>query len=287
MNKYISLMDLSQIKGVGMSIMNRVQDFLDNEREAISNTTNDIDNLINRIFLDNCFNILPQIPDNTIDLILTDTPYLFNKGGNGGGNTKIATSNMYSKNSKVMAEMSEFGYDQLDKLLNESRRIMKKMNFYAFCNDSLLAYYLYWATINKYKYNILVWEKPLSVLNRERYSTNAEYIVRIYEDGVCLNKIDTSISDNSYKYSKVKNYKVKNKIHPTKKPDEYVRDIIELSSSKGDIILDPFMGEGTTVVNAKSLGRRYIGVDIDEKYYNIAKEKLSITPTILGGGKDE
>lgn len=275
MNQQINLIDLSQIKGVGKSIMSKVQNLLENKVEIVSNTTGNIDSFINQIFLDNCFSILPQIPDNSIDLILTDTPYLFDKGGNGGGNTKIATSKMYSTDSKVMAEMSEFSYSQLNRFLNESKRIMKKMNFYAFCNDSLLAYYLYWATINKYKYNILVWEKSLSVLNRERYSTNIEYIVRIYEDGVCLNKIDTSISDNSYKYSKIKKYKVKSKTHPTKKPDEYVRDIIELSSNKGDIILDPFMGEGTTVINAKKLGRKYIGIDIDKKYYNIAKDRIN------------
>lgn len=274
MNRQISLMDLSQIKGVGKSVMSKVQFFLDNKAKAVSNTINHIDDFTDKIFLGDCFNILPQIPDSSIDLILTDTPYLFDKGGNGGGNTKIATSNMYSTGSKVMAEMSAFTYDQLDKFLNESKRIMKKMNFYAFCNDSLLAYYLYWATINKYKYNILIWEKPLSVLNRERYSTNVEYIVRIYEDGVSLNKLDTTIANNSYKYSKVKNYKVKDKKHPTKKPDMYVKDIIELSSDEGDIVLDPFMGEGTTVINAKKLRRRYIGIDIDEKYFNLARHKL-------------
>ena len=275
MERNINLMELSQIKGIGKSTIFRIQEYLNQKQVNILEEKGNIDNYVNKIFLEDCFKILPKIPKSSIDLILTDTPYLFNKGGNGGGHTKIATSQMYSKESKVMSEMSNFTYLDLFKLLEYSRHILKKMNFYAFCNDSLLAYYLYWATINKYKYNVLIWEKPLSVLNRERYSTNVEYVVRIYEDGVSLNKLDTTINTNSYKYSKVKNYRVQNKIHPTKKPDMYIKDIIELSSNEGEIILDPFMGEGTTIINAKKLNRRYIGIDIDKKYYQHVKKSLN------------
>lgn len=276
MNRSISLLELSQIKGVGKSMMKRVLDKLnDGKTQHSTKPIKSIDNFVNKIFNQDCFDILPTIPSKSIDLILTDTPYLHNKGGNGGGNTKIATSNMYSTDSMVMSEMSDFGYDKLEELLNESQRIMKKMNFYSFCNDSLLAYYLYWATINNYKFNILVWEKPLSILNRERYSTNVEYIVRIYEDGVSLNKLDTNLKEHSQKYSKVKKYKVENKIHPTKKPDKYIRDIIELSSNEGDVVLDPFMGEGTTIVNAVNLNRNFIGIEVDEYYYNVVKNRIN------------
>ena len=275
MNRNISLLELSQIKGVGKSMMKRVLDTLsDSKTQHSTKPIKSIDNFVNKIFNQDCFNILPTIPSKSIDLILTDTPYLHNKGGNGGGNTKIATSKMYSTDSMVMSEMSDFGYDKLEELLNESQRIMKKMNFYSFCNDSLLAYYLYWATINNYKFNILVWEKPLSILNRERYSTNLEYIVRIYEDGVSLNKLDTSLKEHSQKYSKIKKYKVKNKIHPTKKPDEYIRDIIELSSNEGDVVLDPFMGEGTTIVNSANLNRKFIGIELDKGYFEVVKERI-------------
>ncbi|GAI46816.1 unnamed protein product, partial [marine sediment metagenome] len=48
-----------------------------------------------------------------------------------------------------------------------------------------------------------------------------------------------------------------------------------MSTDENDIILNPFVGTGTTVIAAKRLGRRFIGIDIDEKYTNITKDKLS------------
>jgi len=64
-------------------------------------------------------------------------------------------------------------------------------------------------------------------------------------------------------------------LHPTQKPEELLRRIISSSSDKGDIILDPFNGSGTTGVVACSLGRKYIGIDQDEKYLELTKRRLS------------
>ena len=62
--------------------------------------------------------------------------------------------------------------------------------------------------------------------------------------------------------------------HPTIKPLERIKDYIINSSQAGEIILDPFVGSGTTCVAAKRLGRKYIGFEINEKYYKIAKDRL-------------
>ena len=62
--------------------------------------------------------------------------------------------------------------------------------------------------------------------------------------------------------------------HPTQKPESIMRFMIELSSNKNGIILDPFMGSGTTGVAAVHLGRRFIGIEIDEGYYQIAEKRI-------------
>ena len=63
--------------------------------------------------------------------------------------------------------------------------------------------------------------------------------------------------------------------HPTEKPEDLLERIILLGSKKDDKILDPFMGSGTTGVVCKKLGRDFIGIEIDEKYYDIAKERIN------------
>lgn len=67
-----------------------------------------------------------------------------------------------------------------------------------------------------------------------------------------------------------------NTLHPTQKPEKLVAKILLASSKPGDIVLDPFLGSGTTSVVAKKLGRNYVGIEIDELYSCIAEKRLEI-----------
>jgi site-specific DNA-methyltransferase (adenine-specific) len=62
--------------------------------------------------------------------------------------------------------------------------------------------------------------------------------------------------------------------HPTEKPEALLERIILLGSRVGDTILDPFMGSGTTGAVAKKLARKFIGIEIDDNYFNIAKNRI-------------
>ena len=236
---------------------------------------------LNKIYNEDCFQGLHKINNKTINLVVTDPPYLHDKGGNGGGHTKLATSAMYDKNSPMIKDMSEFTKDKCVLLLNEIKRVMIKMNAYFFCNDSLIPFYTQWAIDNKFKYTVLTWNKPLSILNRERFSTNMEYIVRIYDKGTALNKLDLDkYPEKKEYYSKYRTFnqiKGKGKLHPLQKPIELINGYIELSSKEGDIILDPFMGSGTTAISCISLNRQFIGFEFDENFYNIAQERINNT----------
>jgi DNA modification methylase len=65
--------------------------------------------------------------------------------------------------------------------------------------------------------------------------------------------------------------------HPNEKPVELLKHLIEATTRPGDIVLDPFVGSGTTAVAAKALGRRYIGIELDLGYANAAKARVSLT----------
>jgi site-specific DNA-methyltransferase (adenine-specific) len=64
--------------------------------------------------------------------------------------------------------------------------------------------------------------------------------------------------------------------HPTQKPEKLLAKIVLASSNKGDVVMDPFLGSGTTSVVAKKLGRRYVGIEIDETYACLAQKRLAL-----------
>lgn len=65
--------------------------------------------------------------------------------------------------------------------------------------------------------------------------------------------------------------------HPTIKPKKIIETLIKNSSTEGQVVADFFMGSGTTCVAAKDIGRRYIGIEIEKKWFDIAKDRLDQT----------
>ena len=65
--------------------------------------------------------------------------------------------------------------------------------------------------------------------------------------------------------------------HPTEKPESLLKRIILIGSKEGDTVLDPFMGSGTTGAVAKQLGRNFIGIEIDQSYFDMAAQRIENT----------
>ena len=235
------------------------------------------------IFNDDNRNILKDFPNNSIDLIFTDPPYLFNKGhGNKigkEGTSKIANSELYNVNGFTMKEMGQFGKNEIYKLLDESKRICKKMKGYYFCNETALQYYLTWATENNCNFNIIVLNKSPYIMNRNKYATNCEYMVRIIAKSGCgIKVLDYNSPENKiewiYSVQNFGNILKKDKKHPAQKPEGVIEGVIKLNTEENDIVLDPFAGSGSILKMAKLTKRKYIGIEILEKYYEICKEEI-------------
>lgn len=220
--------------------------------------------------------VLCNLPAYSFKVMITDPPYNF---------TKSNCRKMYKENSKKLVSKSElydydsdhcrikvqFGEKEINDFMNQVPRLMIKMNAFIFCAEAQLASYISWAERKGYKYAILVWEKPVNIISKKRFSQNVEFIIRIYEEGTALN----NLQDNGI-YSRVFHSRVvTKKLHPTQKPLDIFENIIRLTTYEGDAVLDPFLGSGTTAVAAKRLGRLCVGIERDDDFFARAEERVS------------
>jgi len=223
-----------------------------------------------------CIEAVKKLPNKSVDLIVTDPPYLHIKGG---CKNKKLNVGCRDANSKVVSEMSDFGKSQIYSFLDNIKCKMKKVNMYIFASKLQLPYYLNWALENKLQFDVLFWFKNTTrMISTKFYASNVEYIVRIYSSGCALNNIvreDGKADSELYQKFFVYDSPNKNKkLCETQKPLAMIERIIKLSSNEGDLVLDPFMGSGTTGVACRNLGRNFIGIDNDPEICEVAKERI-------------
>lgn len=217
---------------------------------------------------------IKNIPDNSIDLIIIDPPYdICTKGGK-KGNTKIA-KNIKTLEQELIVNDLVNGYDL--SILDELVRVMKNINIYIFCNGRQIPTYLkYFVEQLECKFEILVWGKTNPMpLYSNKYMSDKEYCLYFRKNGYCqpLNYDDARTIYMS-------SINVKDKMlysHPTIKPLELIRKLIRNSSKENDVILDCFLGSGTTAVASILENRNYIGYEINKKYFDIANNRIKET----------
>ena len=232
----------------------------------------------NIIYNEDCFEVMARMEDKSIDAIITDPPYLFIKGGESGDKVIKFSGGMKMKDTYIGKKMSDFDEKHINMFLNSSFRILKKINYYIFCSELQIQFYLAFATKNKLRYNLLVWDKGnRNIMQRKAYSSTFEYIIRIYEKGVSL----IPNNNNNY-YCKYKSHKsIKETIHHTEKPIPLICEFIELSTKPKSIVFDPFLGSGTTAIACNITDRQYIGCEIDQEYYKIAINRIEKSKTMF------
>ena len=217
-----------------------------------------------------CLDFIKTIPDSSVDLIVTDPPYRTISGGNKSEKWKSG----YNKSVLHRNDGKIFDNNDIDieDWIGECYRVLKDgTHIYIMTNLLNLSHYMNVIQEAGFEiHNLLVWEKNTANANRW-YMKNCEYT--IFARKGAAKTINNPSSKTVHTFQNI----VGNKNHPTEKPVELMKFYIENSSNKGDLVLDPFMGGGSTGVACKQLGRDFIGYEIDEKYFNIAKERIENT----------
>ena len=243
--------------------------------------------------LGDCLEVMKDIPDGSVDAIITDPPY---------GTTACKWDSVI-----------DFGlmWEQLNRIVKPNGAIVLFGNepFSSALRMSNIKNYKYDWTWNKNKIsnpflakkqplrcieNIIVFAKKTPIYNPimekklkkdQRKILKTEKYIKGNErkEGVFLNTKNGMSKDYNYKLSYPKNYinisGVHNSktVHPTQKPVELMEYLIKTYTNEGETVLDFTMGSGSTGVAAKNTNRNFIGIEQDQKYFNIAEQRIKET----------
>jgi site-specific DNA-methyltransferase (adenine-specific) len=216
-------------------------------------------------YIDNmdCLEGLKQIPDASVDLVVTDPPYLIS----------YATNRRKDKTHDFCSAIANDDNPELIRsCLSECYRVLKPDSAaYVFCSAKTLDTFKSFAMEAGFKVkNTIVWVKN----NWTAGDLKAQYGQQ-YEPVLLLNKGRAEIRGKRltdvWMFDRVAG---KNQLHQNQKPVELIIQCIEKHSDPGQVVLDPFMGSGTTAVAAARTGRNYIGFELDEKYHASAMARV-------------
>lgn len=202
-----------------------------------------------------CLELIKELPDASVDLIVTDPPYFLGMTHNG------------KKGAFFDLAICRPFYEQLAK---EYARVLKDTGeFYIFTDWRGYAfYYPIFSDVLPLK-NLLVWDKISGAGNF--YAYTHEFIM--YGTMCNKNKKGTNVWREKGFSSGARKTNGE-KVHPTQKPVELIEKIILNSSEPGQLVLDTFMGSGTTGVACARTGRHFIGYEIDKKYFDLAQKRI-------------
>ena len=209
-----------------------------------------------------CISELKKLNKESVDLIIIDPPYLIN----------YKTGHRKNKNHRFCKPIEN---DDNPVILKESFKLLFDVlkdggAFYCFCNSNQVDFFK--SEIEKYfKFkNILIWVKNNWTAGdlKGAYAKQTEFIIYAVKGRHILNgKRDSDVLH----YNRVVG---KNQLHQNQKPVDLLEYLIEKSSDENDVVLDCFMGSGSTGVACKNLNRNFIGIELDEEFYDMAVKRL-------------
>ena len=238
-----------------------------------------------------CLKLMKDIPDKTVDCIITSPPYNFNMNYE-----KYIDNKEWEDYFKWLKQVWEEAY----RVLKDDGRLIVNIQplfseyiptHHIISNDILKVGFKWKAEIlwEKNNYNCKYcswgsWKSPSSPYMKYTWEFIEVYCKQDYKHIGKKEDIDITADEfkklvlSKWSFAPEKN--MKNYGHPAMFPEELPYRCLKLFTYKKDVVLDPFMGTGTVGVVAKKLNRNFIGIEIDEKYFEIAKQRISRTEEV-------
>ena len=229
---------------------------------------------LNRIHQIDAIEGLRRLPDASVDLVVTDPPY--NIAAADRITMKSGTPMSTQKAWGAWDSFHPFDFDVLImQVISECFRVLKPGGaFYMFTAREQNGYFVRKAVERGFVYrNQLVMAKknPLPSLSKSNWRSAFEVCMYLTKGkpGV-FNFVSQAECKNVFHYSNTRRATK----HPTEKPLDLIKLIVQVSSNEGDLVLDPFMGSGTTAVAAQDLKRVFLGFDLERDYIEMARARL-------------
>lgn len=222
--------------------------------------------LENGDFLD----VAKTIADNSIDCVITDCPYHIVGGGYCENPNKPV--GVLRRSEVSQGKMFEHNDIKFSQWLPDVYRVLKENSHcYIMINSRNLMRLQEEAEKVGFKFqNLLVWKKN-NATPSQYYMQQCEFILFLKKGhSKFINNLGTT---NVFEIPNI----LGKKVHPTEKPVELMKIMVENSTKENDVVLDPFMGSGSTGVACKLLKRSFIGCDIDKLYFDISKKRIEQT----------
>ena len=239
-----------------------------------------------------------EIPDESVDLVVTSPPYNIDiQYGNKTSKGKVVES----KGVKYDDHMDEHDYRQmLESVFSECKRVLSKtgsiwINIKNRCIEGVVQppFWILDFFPDMYLKNLIVWNFDWGGSTNKRFAPRYEFVFWFVKnkDNYTFNLDDVKIPALNYRPDRYKSqYKNPTDVwrismvsgnfeertsHPAQYPEELVERIVLAGTNPGEVVLDPFMGSGTSAAVAKKLGRHYIGFETVAEYCEIANDRLS------------
>jgi site-specific DNA-methyltransferase (adenine-specific) len=235
-----------------------------------------IHKFLNKIICGDCLQIMKEMPSNSIDLVVTSPPYnLKNSTGNG---MKDGRGGKW-KNAALIDGFENYNDNMPHKKYVKWQRACLKEMLRLLKNTGAIFYNHKWRVQNGLWQDrqdivadfsvrqIIIWKRKGGI------NFNPGYFLPTYEVVYLIAKPDFELAPKANAHGDVwEIMQETNNPHPAPFPEELTDRII--SSTTAEVILDPFIGSGTTAISALRFGRNYIGIDISKKYCNRAKQRI-------------
>lgn len=254
-----------------------------------------IGKFINKIILGDCLEVMRKIPDNSVDVTFADPPFNLKKKYNSYYD-EHEVEEYLSWCKKWLAEMVRITKPTGSIFVHNIPKWLIYFGFYL--NEvATFRHWIAWdamgsplgKTLLPNHYGILYYVKSdefkfYDVRMLHKRCRNCHYILQDYGGKKNqMHQFGPLVSDVWTDIHRIRHKKRRDE-HPCQLPIHLLERLLLMSSDEGDIVLDPFVGTGTTAIAAKKLGRRFIGIDIDPKYVEITNKKLEeVEPTLISG----
>ena len=211
-----------------------------------------------------CLELMKNIPDGSVDLVLTDPPYLCD----------YSRHDRRSRFSKKIANDENNSANELmiERYLQECYRVMKDNTaIYCFCNYKKIDFFKQQIENAGFNLkNIIIWDKQRNGMGDLSTTFGYSYEFIIFASKGKPKIRGKRISD-VWRFARVK---PKEQTHQNQKPIDLLKQAIGKSSDEGSVVFDGFMGSGSTGVACVNTNRRFIGIELDDGYFNIAKKRI-------------